>query len=126
MRIQLLEIQKVINSGVDILNRIYFEGDTEQELKITALKLFMFYDKVFNNDYVTVLDLMEVISNEDDEEIKISSYLKMNSIIEDFSAKERVIDLEFNEAQKSFARKNNIYQIEANPLQEDLDELNLN
>ena len=50
----------------------------------------------------------------------------MNSIIEDFSAKERVIDLEFNEAQKSFARKNNIYQIEANPLQEDLDELNLN
>jgi hypothetical protein len=126
MRIQLLEIQKVINSGVDILNRIYFEGDTEQELKITALKLFMFYDKVFNNDYVTILDLMEVISNEDDEEIKISSYLKMNSIIEDFSAKERVIDLEFNEAQKSFARKNNIYQIEANPLQEDLDELNLN
>ena len=82
MRNQLLVIQKETQSAVDILNKIYFEGDTEQQLKTTSLKLFNFYNKVFNEDYVVVLDLVELMNNEEEDyDSRNNAYLEMNTII---------------------------------------------
>ena len=46
----------------------------------------------------------------------------MNTIIEGFSAKEAIFDLEFENAQKSFARTNNIFiDLSEHPLQQEID-----
>jgi len=125
MRKQLLVIQKETKSAVDILNRIYFEGDTDQKLKISFLKLFNFYNRIFTEDYERVLDLLDIMNNDDEDyDIANNAYLEMNTIIEDFSAEEAVLDLEFSELQESFCRDNRIFlDPSEHPLQEKLDNL---
>jgi len=48
----------------------------------------------------------------------------MNTIIEKFSSEEEILDVEFEEAQKSFSRDNRIFiDPTEHPLQEKLDNL---
>ena len=66
MRTQLAIIQEEINSSALVLNKIYFDGDNNSKFKRTAQKLFDFYERIFNNDYEKLLDLLDVVNNEDD------------------------------------------------------------
>ena len=48
----------------------------------------------------------------------------MNKIVEKFSAEEAILDVEFEEVQKSFARENRIFiDPSDHPLQEEIDDL---
>jgi hypothetical protein len=124
MKEQLVLIQIELKSTLITLNKIYFDGDKDQKFKTSSLKLFNFYDRVFNEDYARVLDLLDIIENEEDYDISNSAFNEMNEIIQNFSEEETEIDLEFQEAQKSFARENNIFiDPSEHPLQEEIDNL---
>ena len=124
MRKQLAVIQEEIKIALTTANKIYYSGDTDQRFKKAALKLFNFYDRLFTEDYVAILDLRDITDNEEDYDIANAAYLKMNKIVEKFSAEETIQDLEFEEAQKSFARENRIFiDPSEHPLQEDINDL---
>jgi hypothetical protein len=124
MRAQLAIIQEEINSSALVLNKIYFDGDNNSKFKRTAQKLFDFYERIFNNDYEKLLDLLDVVNNEDDYDIANNAFLEVNTIVSSFSSEEEVLDEEFSQAQKSFARDNRIFiDPAAHPLQEQIDNL---
>lgn len=124
MRAQLAIIQEEINSSALVLNKIYFDGDYNSKFKRTAQKLFDFYERTFNNDYEKLLDLLDVVNNEDDYDIANNAFLEVNTIVTSFSSEEEVLDEEFSQAQKSFARDNRIFiDPAAHPLQEKIDNL---
>ena len=124
VRQQLNIIQEENKIALTTLNKIYYSGDTDQIYIKTALKLFNFYDRIFSVDFVAVLELSIVIENEENYDIANEAFLEMNEIIEKFTAEEVIIDLEFEEAQISFARENRIFiDPSAHPLQEEIDAL---
>ncbi len=124
MRQQLVIIQDEIKASSMILNKIYYDGDNSSKFKQKAQKLFNFYDRIFNNDYEKLLDLLDVVNNEEDYDVANNAYLEVNSIIDTFSKEEEVLDEEFSQAQKNFARDNRIFiDPAAHPLQEQIDNL---
>ena len=124
MRKQLAVVQEEIKIALTTVNEIYYSGDTDQKFKTATLKLFNFYNKIFTEDYVAILDLRDITENEEDYDISNAAYLEMHEIIEKFSAEETIVDLEFEEAQKSFARENRMFiDPSAHPLQEEIDDL---
>ena len=124
MRKQLAVVQEEIKIALTTANKIYYSGDTDQRFKKATLKLFNFYDRLFTEDYVAILDLRYITDNEEDYDIANAAYLEMNKIIEKFSAEETIVDLEFEEAQKIFARENRMFiDPSAHPLQEEIDDL---
>lgn len=124
MKAQLVLIQIELKSALITLNKMHFDGDKDHKFKTSSLKLFNFYNKVFNEDYVRVLDLLDIIENEEDYDISNSAFNEMNEIIQNFSEEEIEIDLNFQEAQKNFARENNIFiDPSEHPLQEEIDNL---
>tara|TARA_B110000211_G_scaffold114444_1_gene132677 strand:- start:736 stop:1347 length:612 start_codon:yes stop_codon:yes gene_type:complete len=124
MRKQLAVVQEEIKIALTTANKIYYSGDTDQRFKKATLKLFNFYDRLFTEDYVAILDLRYITDNEEDYDIANAAYLEMNKIVEKFSAEEAIVDLEFEEAQKIFARENRMFiDPSAHPLQEEIDDL---
>jgi hypothetical protein len=124
MRKQLGVIQEETKIALTTTNKIYYSGDTDENLKKAVLKLFNFYDKIFTEDYVAVLDLRDITDNEEDFDIANAAYLEMNEIVEKFSAEEYILDDEFEAAQKRFASENGIIMDSAaHPLQDEIDEL---
>ena len=124
MRKQLDVVQEEIKIALTTANKIYYSGDTDQRFKKATIKLFNFYDRLFTKDYVAILDLRYITDNEEDYDIANAAYLEMNKIIEKFSAEETIVDLEFEEAQKNFARENRMFiDPSAHPLQEEIDDL---
>ena len=124
MRKQLAVVQEEIKIALTTANKIYYSGDTDQRFKKATLKLFNFYDRLFTEDYVAILDLRYITDNEEDYDIANAAYLEMNKIVEKFSAEETIVDLEFEEAQKIFARENRMFiDPSAHPLQEEIDDL---
>jgi hypothetical protein len=124
MRKQLAVIQEEIKIALTTINKIYYSGDADQRFKNAALKIFNFYDRIITEDYVAILDLRDITDNEEDYDIANAAYLKMNKIVEKFSAEEAILDVEFEEVQKSFARENRIFiDPSDHPLQEEIDDL---
>ena len=124
MRKQLAVVQEEIKIALTTANKIYYSGDTDQRFKKATLKLFNFYDRLFTEDYVAILDLRYITDNEEDYDIANAAYLEMNKIVEKFSAEETIVDLEFEEAQKIFARENRMFiDPSAHPLQEEINDL---
>lgn len=124
MRKQLAVIQEEVKIALTTINKIYYSGDADQRFKNAALKIFNFYDRIFTEDYVAILDLRDITDNEEDYDIANAAYLKMNKIVEKFSAEETILDVEFEEVQKSFARENRIFiDPSDHPLQEEIDDL---
>ena len=124
MRKQLAVVQEEIKIALTTANKIYYSGDTDQRFKKATLKLFNFYDRLFTEDYVAILDLRDITDNEEDYDIANAAYLEMNKIVEKFSAEETIVDLEFEEAQKIFARENRMFiDPSAHPLQEEINDL---
>ena len=92
-----------------------FDGDAS--LKKTALDLFNFYKKAYQNEYkemIAILQLGDKITAED--------MARMTSLNEELAKKETSFDNAFQGAQAAFARKNNI-MIEDNKLQKKIDNI---
>ena len=124
LRKQLVVIQKEAKIALTTLNKIYYSGDTDQRLKKASLKLFNFYDKLFTEDYVALLNLRDITDNEEDYDIATSAFLEMNKVIEKITTEETIQDLEFEEAQKTYCKEHRIFlDPSPHPLQEDLDNL---
>jgi hypothetical protein len=124
VRKQLSILQEEIKIALTTVTKIYYIGDSNQRFKKTALKLFNFYDRVVRLDYVAMYELINDINNEDDYDIVNESFLELNRIVEKQTADEDILELEFIEAQKSFARENRIFiDPSAHPLQEEIDAL---
>ncbi|MDA9775468.1 hypothetical protein N9B67_04000 [Algibacter sp.] len=124
VRKQLSILQEEIKIALTTVTKIYYIGDSNQRFKKTALKLFNFYDRIVRLDYVAMYELSNDINNEEDYDIANESFLELNKIVEKLSAEEGIIELEFQEAQKSFARENRTFiDPSAHPLQEEIDAL---
>ena len=122
LRKQLAVIQEESKIALTTINKIYYSGDTDQKFKKAALKLFNFYGRIFTEDYVAILDLRDITDSEEDYDIVNAAYLEMTKIVEKISAEEAILDMEFEESQKSFARQNRIFiDPSGHPLQEDVD-----
>ena len=111
-----VDIVKQCDSSLVILKQLEpFNGNLQ--FKSSAVKLFEYYKKVYSTDYKTLLEILnkgEDLTEEDVDQI---------SLIADKVEKEegRIEDI-FIEAQKEFAKQNNI-RIEENELQKEIDAL---
>lgn len=90
-----------------------FEGNTE--LKSTALDLFKFYLTIFENEYKEMVNIIF------SEALTETDLQRMNDILADITAKEAILDANFQTAQIAFAEKYN-FEIIENELQEKIDD----
>ena len=75
-----------------------------------------FYKKVFQDDYMDILDIRKKGENVTDADIS-----DMNDIVEKISKDEEEYDKAFHKAQKDFAEKNNM-KLKENEMQKDIDD----
>lgn len=95
-----------------------YKGDSS--LRDAAISSFQFYKKVFEKDYMDILQIRRKgydITEED--------AANANSIIERISKEEEGYDKRFHEAQRNYADKNNM-KLTDNKMQKELDKLNGN
>jgi hypothetical protein len=85
----------------DVKNMGAFKGDST--LRDAAVNSFSFYQSIFANEYKQLMNIRRQSNTGSDE-----TSTETNKIIAGITEKEKQLDLEFQSAQKSFARKNNM------------------
>lgn len=91
-----------------------YKGDSS--LRDAAVSSFGFYKKVFEKDYMDVLQIKKKAEQTSDDQAEIAS------IIGSVSKDEEGYDLRFHEAQLHYAEKNNM-KLTDNKMQKELDKL---
>ena len=92
-----------------------FDGDAS--MKNTALDLFNFYKKAYQNEYKEMIEILQL-----GDKITAEDMARMTSLNEELAKKETSFDSAFQGAQAAFAKKNNIL-IEDNKLQKKIDNI---
>jgi hypothetical protein len=90
-----------------------YKGDSS--LRDAAVRSFTFYKRVFEEDYV---DLINIRKKED---ITEDDMAEMNRIVDKISKEEEGFDKAFHSAQNDFAKKNNM-KLRENEMQKKIDE----
>ena len=90
-----------------------FDGDAS--LKNTALDLFNFYKKAYQNEYKEMIEILQL-----GDKITAEDMARITLLNEELAKKETSFDNAFQGAQAAFARKNNI-MIEDDKLQKKID-----
>ena len=106
-------INNTKNAIVKINEVLPYDGNSD--LKNAASDLFQFYLTIFQNEYKEMIDII-FSDNIGDPQLQ-----RMNEILADISAKEAVLDGNFQAAQEAFAAKYN-FEIIENELQDEIDD----
>lgn len=99
----------------DISGMPAYKKDTA--MRNSAVALFSFYADIFKNDYKQIIALRqrgELMTEEDLQQI--------NEIVHNISQREQQYDKQFQQAQKNFAKKNNM-TLSENKMQKQLEEM---
>lgn len=92
-----------------------YKGDSS--LRDAAINTFIFYKKVFEDDYRQILQI-----NKEGENMTEQSAAKLKGIVEDLSKEEEKFDKAFHNAQVDFAQRNKMKLID-NEMQKKVDEM---
>ena len=92
-----------------------FDGDAS--MRNTALDLFKFYKKAYENEYKEMIEILQL-----KDKITPDDMARMTSLNDELAKKETSLDSAFQGAQAAFAKKNNII-IEDNKLQKKIDNI---
>ena len=104
------------DSSIQVVSKMEpFDGDAS--LKNTALDLFHFYKKAYENEYKEMIQILQLKENITPEDLA-----RMTTLNEELAKKESTLDAAFQGAQAAFAKKNNI-MIEDNKLQKKIDNI---
>lgn len=95
-----------------------YKGDTA--LRNAAIQSFSFYKKVFEKDYMDILQIKKKGAEVTEEDINTA-----NAIVQKISEEEEEYDKKFHEAQKNYAEKNNM-KLTDNKMQKEIDKINQN
>ena len=95
-----------------------YKGDSA--LRDAAISSFTFYKKVFEKDYMDILQIKKKGVDITEEDIE-----RANSIVAKISEEEEGFDKRFHEAQKNYAQKHNM-KLTDNKMQKEINELNGN
>lgn len=111
-------LQQYVIQTEDMIHEIQgmppYNGDSL--LRDAAIKSFSFYKKVFEEDYMRILQLRKKGANITEDEITESG-----QIVKDITDEEELHDRRFHDAQESFAKKNNM-KLKENEMQKKIEE----
>jgi hypothetical protein len=94
-----------------------YKGDSA--LRDAAVSSFSFYKRVFEKDYMDILE----IKKKGPENITEEDMQQANAIVEKISKEEEGYDKRFHEAQQRYADKNNM-KLADNKMQKEIDKIN--
>jgi len=89
---------------------------SDSSFRNAAINSFLFYKKIFNNEYKRIIDIRR---NEDDKTEE--GITELNDIIDQMRREEEKFDKAFHNAQETFAKKNHLRLME-NKLQKRIDQ----
>ena len=104
------------DSSIQFISKMEpYDGDAS--MKNTALDLFNFYKKAYQNEYKEMIEILQL-----GDQITEKDMARMTSLNEELAKREATFDSAFQGAQAAFAKKNNI-MIEDNKLQKKIDNI---
>ena len=104
------------DSSIQLVSKMEpFDGDAS--MRNTALDLFKFYKKAYENEYKEMIAILQL-----GDEITADDMARITLLNEELAKKETTFDAAFQGAQSAFAKKNNIL-IEDNKLQKKIDNI---
>jgi hypothetical protein len=104
------------DSSIQLVSKMEpFDGDAS--MRNTALDLFKFYKKAYENEYKEMIEILQL-----KDKITSDDMARMTSLNDELAKKETSLDSSFQGAQAAFAKKNNII-IEDNKLQKKIDNI---
>jgi len=110
LRLELLQTTKESISGVQKMPS--FQGN--DELRQSAIELFKFYQRVVENEYKQMIDILY------SEELSEDDIATLEEMVNKITIEEGTYDENFQAAQEAFAKKHNL-ELEENELQEEID-----
>lgn len=93
-----------------------YKGDSA--LRDAAIRSFSFYKRVFEKDYMDILNIKRKGAEITEEDVAMA-----NSIVDKIGKEEEGYDKSFHEAQQHYAEKNNM-KLTDNKMQKELDKIN--
>ncbi len=93
-----------------------YKGDSA--LRDAAVQSFGFYKRVFDRDYIDILNIRKKGTDISDEDVE-----KANIIVDKIGKEEEVFDKAFHKAQQKYADKNNM-KLKENKMQKEVDKVN--
>ncbi len=110
LRLELLQVTKESIAGIQKMTA--FEGN--DDLRKSALELFRFYQRVVENEYKEMIDILY------SEDLSEDDIVALEEIVNRVTVEEGTYDDNFQTAQEAFAKKHNL-ELEENELQEEID-----
>jgi hypothetical protein len=107
------DVAEIDGMITDIKGMPAYNGDST--FRNAAVDVFIFYKKVFGNEYKQILDIRR-----QDDSLTTENSDALNKIVESISHQEEKYDKAFHNAQKIFAEANNM-RLEENHLQNKID-----
>lgn len=98
-------------SKAALLILVPFEGETG--IRDSAYDLFAFYESIFLNEYVQMIDMLVLMPTGD------LDMARFQEIMTSITEREKVLDEQFQKSQQAFADKYN-FTLEANELEEQI------
>ncbi len=121
VREQVALVKKTAKRNLKTLKKIKLSKN-DYGLKSAAVDLFKFYIKLSDYYILNMCDVMDKMEDPENEDRVLEYYDELLKIQEDVSNEEGPLDANFEVAQNLFAKTYG-FSIKANPLQEDIDNM---